>query len=147
MCSPKGAFLIGDPATVANKILNARDLLGGVGRITFQMSTASLETAAMKRSIELLGTEVAPLSARRSQSRDVGFRTARSLKRKHTMVSTSQYPRRSAAVTGAGGGLGRDIVLGLANKGYTVFGTAMSAAEVQDLKDASGGCVSLTVAI
>ena len=61
------------------------------------------------------------------------------------MVSTSQYPRRSAAVTGAGGGLGRDIVLGLAAKGYTVFGTAMSAAEVQDLKDASGGRVSLTV--
>ncbi|MGO4339943.1 LysR substrate-binding domain-containing protein, partial [Labrys sp. KB_33_2] len=32
-----------------------------VSRIAFQMSTASLETAAMKRSIELLGTEVAPI--------------------------------------------------------------------------------------
>ena len=61
------------------------------------------------------------------------------------MVSTSQHPGRSAAVTGAGGGLGRDIALGLAAKGYAVFGTAMSAAEVQDLKDASGGRVSLTV--
>jgi alkanesulfonate monooxygenase SsuD/methylene tetrahydromethanopterin reductase-like flavin-dependent oxidoreductase (luciferase family) len=61
MCGPKGAFLIGDPPTVANKILDASDALGGVGRITFQMSTASLETAAMKRSIELLGTEVAPI--------------------------------------------------------------------------------------
>ena len=61
MCGPEGAFLIGDPATVANKMLNASDALGGVGRITFQMSTASLETAAMKRSIELLGTEVAPI--------------------------------------------------------------------------------------
>jgi len=29
---------------------------------------------------------------------------------------------RSAAVTGAGSGLGRDIALGLAAKGYRVFG-------------------------
>ena len=61
------------------------------------------------------------------------------------MVSTSQKPGRSASVTGAGGGLGRDIALGLAAKGYTVFGTAMSAAEVEEMKDASGGRVSLTV--
>jgi NAD(P)-dependent dehydrogenase (short-subunit alcohol dehydrogenase family) len=61
------------------------------------------------------------------------------------MSLASQHPGRSAAVTGAGGGLGRDIALGLAAKGYVVFGTAMSAAEVQDLKDASGGRVSLTV--
>jgi len=53
--------------------------------------------------------------------------------------------QRTAAITGAGGGLGRDIALGLAAKGYIVFGTAMSAGEVQDLKDASGGHVSLTI--
>jgi hypothetical protein len=35
------------------------DVLGGVSRITFQMSTASLETAVKQRSIDLLGTEVA----------------------------------------------------------------------------------------
>ncbi|KAB2913570.1 MAG: SDR family NAD(P)-dependent oxidoreductase [Hyphomicrobiaceae bacterium] len=57
---------------------------------------------------------------------------------------TSSAPR-SAAITGAGGGLGRDIALGLAARGYVVFGTAMSAAEVEDLKDASEGRVSLTV--
>ena len=39
----------------------ASEVLGGVSRMTFQMSTASLETAAMKRSIRLLGTEVAPI--------------------------------------------------------------------------------------
>ena len=62
------------------------------------------------------------------------------------MPSTNRHSdRRSAAVTGAGGGLGRDIALGLAAKGYLVFGTAMSTAEVQDLKEASGGRVSLTV--
>ncbi|PZQ32394.1 MAG: LLM class flavin-dependent oxidoreductase [Stenotrophomonas acidaminiphila] len=61
MAGPEGAFLIGDPATVAAKMLRADEALGGVSRITFQMSTASLETAAMKRSIELLGAEVAPI--------------------------------------------------------------------------------------
>jgi len=61
------------------------------------------------------------------------------------MPATNRHSGRSAAVTGAGGGLGRDIALGLAAKGYAVFGTAMSVAEVQDLKDASGGRVSLTV--
>jgi len=61
------------------------------------------------------------------------------------MSFASEHSGRSAAVSGAGGGLGRDIALGLAAKGYIVFGTAMSAAEVQDLKDASSGRVSLTV--
>jgi NAD(P)-dependent dehydrogenase (short-subunit alcohol dehydrogenase family) len=53
--------------------------------------------------------------------------------------------RRSAAITGAGGGLGRDIALQLAAKGYVVFGTAFKSAEIQDLKQASGGRVSLVV--
>ncbi|MCH4550191.1 LLM class flavin-dependent oxidoreductase [Rhizobium changzhiense] len=61
MAGPDGAFLIGDPKTVAAKMLQASETLGGVSRITFQMSTASLDTAAMTRSIELLGTEVAPI--------------------------------------------------------------------------------------
>jgi NAD(P)-dependent dehydrogenase (short-subunit alcohol dehydrogenase family) len=60
-------------------------------------------------------------------------------------MSSSKHSGRSAAITGAGSGLGRDIALGLAAKGYIVFGTAISPAEVQDLKDASGGRVSLTV--
>jgi NAD(P)-dependent dehydrogenase (short-subunit alcohol dehydrogenase family) len=61
------------------------------------------------------------------------------------MTSSSAQSVRSAAITGAGGGLGRDIALGLAAKGYAVFGTAMSGSEVQDLKDASDGRVSLMV--
>ena len=52
---------------------------------------------------------------------------------------------RNAAVTGAGSGLGRDIALGLAEKGYAVFGTAMTQAEVQDLSDASGARVRLAL--
>ena len=61
MAGPDGAFLVGAPATVAVKILRASEELGGVSRITFQMSTASLDTAAMKRSIDLLGAEIAPI--------------------------------------------------------------------------------------
>jgi probable LLM family oxidoreductase len=61
MCGPDGAFLIGDPDTVAEKIVQTNQTLGGVSRLTFQMSSASQEHEAMKRSIELLGTRVAPL--------------------------------------------------------------------------------------
>jgi NAD(P)-dependent dehydrogenase (short-subunit alcohol dehydrogenase family) len=52
---------------------------------------------------------------------------------------------RSVAITGAGGGLGRDIALQLAAKGYVVFGTAFTPAEVQELKEASSGRVNLVV--
>lgn len=61
MAGAEGAFLIGDPAAVAAKMLHADVALGGISRLTFQMSTASLETAAMRRSIELLGSKVAPI--------------------------------------------------------------------------------------
>jgi alkanesulfonate monooxygenase SsuD/methylene tetrahydromethanopterin reductase-like flavin-dependent oxidoreductase (luciferase family) len=55
LAGPDGAFLVGSPQTVAAKMLQASKALGGLSRITFQMSTASLETSAMQRSIELLG--------------------------------------------------------------------------------------------
>lgn len=61
LCEPGGAFLVGDPATVAAKILETSEELGGISRFSFQMSAASGDHAAMIRSIELLGTEVAPL--------------------------------------------------------------------------------------
>src|SRR5260370_8286717 len=51
----------------------------------------------------------------------------------------------SAAITGAGGGLGRDIALGLAAKGYRVFGTAMAGVEITDLQQPSGGKVALSI--
>jgi NAD(P)-dependent dehydrogenase (short-subunit alcohol dehydrogenase family) len=57
----------------------------------------------------------------------------------------SEQSGRSVAITGAGGGLGRDIAVQLAAKGYVVFGTAFTPAEVQELKEASSGRVSLTV--
>lgn len=60
MCDSRGAYLIGSPKTVRDKILAANTILGGLSRITFQMSSAMLETAALQYSIELLGSEVAP---------------------------------------------------------------------------------------
>jgi len=58
---PTGALLVGDPETVAEKILRVNESLGGISRITFQMSVAALSHAKMLRAIELLGTRVAPL--------------------------------------------------------------------------------------
>lgn len=57
---PYGAYLIGDPETVAAKILrHARDL-GGIDRITFQMNAGSLPHEKMVRAIDLIGKQVAP---------------------------------------------------------------------------------------
>jgi len=58
-------------------------------------------------------------------------------------MNTRDQIKRTAAVTGAGSGLGRDIALGLAAKGYSVVGTAMSSEEIADLKTASNGAVNL----
>ncbi|MHA6769028.1 SDR family NAD(P)-dependent oxidoreductase [Sphingobium ummariense] len=46
-------------------------------------------------------------------------------------------------IAGAGTGLGREVALKFANEGSVVYGIAESAAQVQDLKVASGGRVSL----
>src|SRR5438270_860105 len=58
---PTGALIVGDPETVAAKILRVNESLGGISRLTFQMSVAALPHAKMLRAIELLGTRVAPL--------------------------------------------------------------------------------------
>jgi probable LLM family oxidoreductase len=58
---PNGALLVGEPETVAEKILRVNESLGGISRLTFQMSVADLPHAKLMRAIELLGTRVAPL--------------------------------------------------------------------------------------
>jgi probable LLM family oxidoreductase len=57
---PDGAYLVGDADTVAAKILAVDEALGGISRITFQMGISTVPHATMKRSIEILGTRVAP---------------------------------------------------------------------------------------
>jgi probable LLM family oxidoreductase len=58
---PTGALLIGDAETVARKIFNVNEALGGISRITFQMGVSTLPHQKMLRAIEILGTRVAPL--------------------------------------------------------------------------------------
>ena len=58
---PTGALLIGDAKTVAEKMLYVNEVLGGLSRITFQMGVSTLPHQKMLRSIEILGTRVAPI--------------------------------------------------------------------------------------
>src|SRR5271163_853221 len=58
---PTGALIIGDPETVAKKILYINEALGGITRITFQMGVSTLPHAKMMRAIELLGERVSPM--------------------------------------------------------------------------------------
>ncbi len=57
---PRGALIVGDPETVAEKVLYYDEVLGGIARLNFQMSAASLSHAEALRAIELLGERVAP---------------------------------------------------------------------------------------
>lgn len=58
---PLGALLVGSPEEVAAKILRHSEALGGISRVTFQQDVATLPHTKIMRSIELLGTRVAPL--------------------------------------------------------------------------------------
>ena len=58
---PIGALMIGDAETVARKMLYFDEVLGGLARIDFQMGVSALPHDQMLRSIEILGTRVAPL--------------------------------------------------------------------------------------
>jgi probable LLM family oxidoreductase len=57
---PDGAFFTGDPDTVAEKLVRISGQLGGVDRVSIQMTNPRLAHADLLRGIELLGTEVAP---------------------------------------------------------------------------------------
>lgn len=56
----KGAFLIGNPQEVAEKIKRHSDALGGISRVTFQMDIGGLPHEKLMRSIELIGQQVIP---------------------------------------------------------------------------------------
>src|SRR5262252_5353107 len=59
--APTGALLVGDPETVVEKIVHVNESLGGISRVTFQMSVAALPHARMMRAIEILGTKIRPM--------------------------------------------------------------------------------------
>jgi probable LLM family oxidoreductase len=60
---PDGAFFMGDPDTLATKLRRVSEQLGGVDRVSLQMTNPRLSHANLLRGIELLGTEVAPAVA------------------------------------------------------------------------------------
>lgn len=60
MRSPAGSLVLGDPETVAAKIIRWREVLG-VNRFELHVSVGTLPHARVLNSIRLLGNEVAPL--------------------------------------------------------------------------------------
>jgi NAD(P)-dependent dehydrogenase (short-subunit alcohol dehydrogenase family) len=60
------------------------------------------------------------------------------------MVDVTHYNRRTAVITSAGSGLGRDIALGLAANDYRVFSAAVSSDVSLDFKHASGDAITLS---
>jgi probable LLM family oxidoreductase len=58
---PTGALIVSDPDTVAEKVLRFNESLGGISRLSFQMSVAALHHDKLLHAIELLGTRVAPI--------------------------------------------------------------------------------------
>lgn len=63
-CGPLGALLVGDAATVAEKILAEHKSLGGVDRLTILIDNRVLTHRQILRAIEVLGTQVAPIVRR-----------------------------------------------------------------------------------
>jgi alkanesulfonate monooxygenase SsuD/methylene tetrahydromethanopterin reductase-like flavin-dependent oxidoreductase (luciferase family) len=62
---PTGAYLVGNPEEVAEKILRHSEALGGISRVTFQMDNAGLSHTLLLNAIDLIGSKVAPLVNRK----------------------------------------------------------------------------------
>ena len=58
---PKGALLVSDAETVAEKVIKMDKDLGGIARLDFQMSVAALPHGKLMHATELLGSGVAPI--------------------------------------------------------------------------------------
>lgn len=57
---PLGAFLVGGPEEVAEKIVRHSNALGGISRVSFQMDNAGLTHRQLMNAIELIGVKVKP---------------------------------------------------------------------------------------
>jgi alkanesulfonate monooxygenase SsuD/methylene tetrahydromethanopterin reductase-like flavin-dependent oxidoreductase (luciferase family) len=60
LCGPDGALIIGDATQGAEKLLRYNDVLGGIDRITIQMSPGTLPHQKALEAIRILGEQVAP---------------------------------------------------------------------------------------
>ncbi len=61
---PHGALFVGDPETVAAKIVAMHEIFGN-DRFLLQMAIGTMPHAKLMRGIELYGTKVAPLVRQR----------------------------------------------------------------------------------
>jgi probable LLM family oxidoreductase len=60
-CRPTSALLVGDPESVAEKILYENEVLGGISRMTILLNGGVIPHRKAMHAIELLGTRVAPM--------------------------------------------------------------------------------------
>ncbi len=60
LLGPSGALIVGGRETVLKKIAHYNESLGGISRLSFQMSVAGLGHEGLMRAIRLMGEEVAP---------------------------------------------------------------------------------------
>jgi probable LLM family oxidoreductase len=57
---PDGAFFLGDPGSIVTKLARVSEQLGGIDRVSLQMTNMAMSHTDLLRGIELLGTDVAP---------------------------------------------------------------------------------------
>jgi probable LLM family oxidoreductase len=60
-CGPTNALLVGDPESIAEKILYENEVLGGISRMTILLNGGVIPHRKAMHAIELLGTRVAPM--------------------------------------------------------------------------------------
>jgi probable LLM family oxidoreductase len=60
-CGPTNALLVGDPESIAEKILYENEVLGGISRMTILLNGGVIPHQKAMHAIELLGTRVAPM--------------------------------------------------------------------------------------
>ena len=61
LCGPTGALIVGGPQSVIEKLRHYNEALGGIDRLSFQMSVAALPHEKLLRATALLGSAVAPV--------------------------------------------------------------------------------------
>jgi probable LLM family oxidoreductase len=67
---PLGAYMVGSPEEVAEKIIRHSAALGGLERVTFQMDTANLPHEKLMNAIELIGKKVIPFVQQKIAARN-----------------------------------------------------------------------------
>jgi probable LLM family oxidoreductase len=61
LLKPKGALIVGSPQTAIEKLHHYSNALGGINRLSFQMSVAGVPHEKMLRSIEFIGKQIVPI--------------------------------------------------------------------------------------